>query len=365
MKRISLHFLTAILTFLISISIVLFVGFRSQSLVKPIKQKDSVEKFPIKLEPINLGDNGFYDVAYLDKNTVLSVTVRDGMQISKNHGRTWERMFVKTSGFPPQTGGWTLQSLSFIDSQKGWASGSVVISTKDGGRTWKEVKLPRWMRKIKVNFLNESIGYIVGSIAVRDKHTDVTKPGIQVYKTVNGGKTWRKSYSDSTSHTPWEILTLDEKTTLLIIDGNILLRTENGGKTWQKVYERLYGGVKSVSQSPDGNLWLFGNDNILFSTDFGKTWRKPKSLSNTIVNHDWWSVDFNKKGLGVAVSEDAAIALTKDGGKTWSEVKSNLHYEDRIYVPNNPFNEALRGIHLSKDSGIVLGSQKDYIISFP
>lgn len=364
MKRFFFYSPIALFSFLVGISLILITTYNLVNPPKSLPQKPT-EKFAVNLERINLEDVGFFDVADLGDNKILSLAVQDGMRISKDGGRTWELMFVENGGNPPHTDCYGLQTLDFVNSQKGWASGSCLVSTNDGGKTWKKVKLPRWMDKIEVKFLNESIGYVAGSIGVRDRKTDITTYGIEIYKTTDGGKTWRKSYSDKTSIEPWKMITPDENTALVIVNGNILLRTENGGKSWQKVYERLYGGVKSVSKSLDGKLWLFGKNNIMTSGDFGKTWQKPDDLDENIINHDWWEVDFNDAGIGVAVSEDSAIALTKDGGKTWSNVKSNLHADGTMPVPNNPFNECLRGIHIFKNSGIITGSQKDYIITFP
>jgi hypothetical protein len=46
------------------------------------------------------------------------------------------------------------------------------------------------------------------------------------------------------------------------------------------------------------------------SDDLGKTWRAAETIDASLLKHDWWSVDFTQDGIGVAVSEDAAIALT-------------------------------------------------------
>jgi photosystem II stability/assembly factor-like uncharacterized protein len=140
------------------------------------------------------------------------------------------------------------------------------------------------------------------------------------------------------------------------------LRTQNGGKSWHKVYHRDYGGAKTIASAPDGRLWVFGKNNIIVSDDFGETWSAAR-LDGSLSNHDWNSVDFTQDGIGAAVGEDAAIALTRDGGNSWKRVPSNLHVNGKIPVPNDPFDEALRRVKLNGRTGIVMGSQRDYLIS--
>ena len=75
------------------------------------------------------------------------------------------------------------------------------------------------------------------------------------------------------------------------------------------------------------------------------TWKTPQGIPCSLLEHDWWAIDFADESVGMAVSEDSAIALTKDGGQTWFDITPNV-------------GEALRGIRLQGQMGIVFGSQR-------
>src|SRR5262245_8422512 len=57
------------------------------------------------------------------------------------------------------------------------------------------------------------------------------------------------------------------------------------------------------------------------------------------------AADFADENIGMAVSEDSAIALTSDGGQTWVDITPNV-------------GEALRGVRLQGQTGLVFGSQR-------
>lgn len=62
----------------------------------------------------------------------------------------------------------------------------------------------------------------------------------------------------------------------------------------------------------------------------------------------------------MAVSEDGAIVITRDGGGTWLEAGTNLHQGN--IVRSNYFDERLTRVHLHAGGGIIFGSQMLYHI---
>jgi photosystem II stability/assembly factor-like uncharacterized protein len=311
-----------------------------------------------------------YDAEFFDEETILGLSSRDGMRISHDGGKTWPRMFVDSGGNPKETGGFTLQSLEFLDSKTGWAGGSALISTHDGGQTWQNIKLPEWMDNLRIKFLNKDLGYVAGRAGFCDRDYKHCDTSLTLYKTTNGGKTWKKSFRTRENTVPWDIVVLGENIAMMTTDGGWLYRTENGGKSWKTVIEKDYHHVMSISRSPDGRFWLFGTNSIRVSDDLGVAWKNAEGIDNSLIDHEWSSVDFTDEGLGVAVSEDAAIAITRDGGRSWKQVTSNLHYKGKVLVPTyelyGPLSyDALRGIRLYKNKGIITGSQRDYLITIP
>lgn len=363
MKRFLLPSPTIFLTFILGMLSVLITT------VAPPRpsSRSNLRHFEIRLDAIEVKDSDvrrwnlndgyldIFDAEFLDEYTILALYLQDGMRISHDGGKTWARMF-EPSGLPGSTGGFTLHNLEFLNSKIGWAGGSCLIATQDGGQTWQNIKVPEWMDNIEVGFLTEKVGFVAGRSGFRGNTS------LAVYKTVDGGKTWKKSFRTKELDTPWDIVVVDSNVAMVTAGGGWLWRTEDGGKSWKRILKDYHRGM-SISRSPDGRFWLFGKNSIRTSDDLGASWKDAEGIDESLVNHEWWSVDFADSGLGVAVGEDAAIAITKDGGLTWRQVRSNLHSQEKIRVPNNPFDEALRGIRLSGNRGIINGSQRDYFIT--
>ena len=265
-----------------------------------------------------------YDAEFLDENTIFALYLEDGMRMSHDGGKTWRRMFAESGGIPKGSG-YSPHTLEFLYQSTGWAAGSSLISTRDGGQTWQNIRVPEWMDSLKVKFLNENVGYVAGRGGYCERGTGRCKLWMGVYKTTDGGRTWKKSFRTRENTTPWDIVIVDESIAMITADSGWLYRTDNGGRSWKPVLDKDYHHVMSISRAPDGCYWLFGTSSIRVSDDLGLTWKKAENIDEGIVNHEWWSVDFTEDGLGVAVSEEAAIALTRDGGRSWKQVTSNLH----------------------------------------
>lgn len=301
----------------------------------------------------------FYDVAILDNGEMWAVgyDTHDTRQMwhSKNNGQTWETISAPTEG-------WLLSSIQFIDRKHGWATGSgnVLIRTSDGGTSWETLRLPIYMDYSKVRFVNSQVGYVAGSIGYKDRKTGYIVPGVEILRTMDGGKTWRVCYKDNKSGNVWGIAVLSENIAVISVDGQSLLRTEDGGRKWEIVATHKRAGFQDIIFKSDGNGWAVGERSFYHSTDKGKTWRNPDNFPASLLNHDWSAIDFADDNLGVAVSEDCAIAITYDGGNTWQAIKTNLHEGD--VIKTKVFDERLRGIRLRANTGVIFGSQRLYRI---
>lgn len=304
--------------------------------------KKSIELIPVAKRN-EYGRYGFSDVAILESGEMWAVGY-DGqdprrMWRSTDGGDTWLRVSINSPGF-------ILKAIDFVDSQHGWAVGGkgTIMATSDGGKTWKQMRRPTWAALEEVSFVNLKFGYVAGSIGTYDRKTDTTTAGVGILRTSDGGQTWQRCYRDDTSYNVWEIATLSEMTALAIVDGNRVIRTMDGGKKWHEVFFKLIG-PQSVVFTKAGVGWMVGEKLFYKSTDKGFTWRTPQGIPCSLLEHDWWSIDFADENIGMAVSEDSAIALTNDGGQTWIDITPNV-------------GEALRRVRLQGQTGIVFGSQR-------
>jgi photosystem II stability/assembly factor-like uncharacterized protein len=154
----------------------------------------------------------------------------------------------------------------------------------------------------------------------------------EVYRSDDGGRTWAevKLPSIKAPDLSWSGDHLDQVTffdaTRGMISGHIgtnptgILLTAAGGGTWKAVPLPIEGlfWVYDVQATADGHAWLAGSSgDVLASDDYGQTWRvlaKPFSEEQRAM-----SVWFDSPLLGAAGSmDDGAVAMTRDGGRTWS-----------------------------------------------
>jgi photosystem II stability/assembly factor-like uncharacterized protein len=106
-----------------------------------------------------------------------------------------------------------------------------------------------------------------------------------------------------------------------------LFRTRNGAESW-RIVELDWDdvAVQCLAVSPefaDDRVVLAGTEDhgLLRTDDAGRTWEQIEDLSDLMVN----GLDFRSDGRVIAAT-DAGVALSDDGGETWSLAGQDLGY---------------------------------------
>lgn len=218
----------------------------------------------------------------------------------------------------------------FLDSLQGWisavgANGCFLLRTRDGGNSWTTVENPHCI--YKVFFLNADIGWGV-RIAAHDADETVTA----LMQTRDGGDRWDVTSAMVSPKIGPKILIdflfTDHHNGLLVgqEDGEgFLLHTPDGGKTFVEP-AGVAGTVDvlhDITTLGDGNIWVFGHDAILRSTDYGLTWERqlepenlPSGRLGMALTSGW--VRDDGRGWAVGSSAGAVILSTEDYGRQWS-----------------------------------------------
>ncbi len=233
---------------------------------------------------------------------------------------------------------WRLKSqlqdlaVSFITLQEGWvATGTQLIHTQDGGKTWQIVSdTPDSFSRL--DFVSQTHGWGLGKVGL--------------YVTVDGGKNWLQQLAGSfdVGRGIWkpEIDFVNDQVGWLVEDGRIR-RTQDGGQTWQGVVVPLNGlragPLYSLSFTSPQRGWVMraycvqpACDLTLFKTqDGGANWeevahgglndkesrlpwfRSPDELFFLDDLHGWF--------VGAAYTPDH---FTSDGGKTWKSLTGSF-----------------------------------------
>ena len=247
--------------------------------------------------------------------------------------------------------GHKLSDIEFVDSMVGYSVGryGTLLKTEDGGKSWKE--LPRFSTYdlTKVKFLNRSVGYIAGESGIYDKKTNTSKWELKIFKTEDGGESWKESYHNANQMSIFDIAILSSKIALASIGEQYLIRTDDGGNSWKKVEPQIK--VTSIAFASNGLGWLVNYDGAFMrSYDGGSTWESVKESPEDIFANKWWSISFSNSGKGLAASENGVVIYTLDNGENWKRLPKKI-------------NDSLRESVLIENLGLIFGRDNLYKIN--
>jgi photosystem II stability/assembly factor-like uncharacterized protein len=278
---------------------------------------------------------------------------------------------------------WTLQNSGVAARFRGisaagamvvWACGAdgTIVRTIDGGKTWRTVTPPPDTQKFDfrdIDAISQDTAYLL-SIG----------PGAasRIFKTSDGGRTWKtqfvnrdqKAFFDAMVFwSEWRGVAVSDS-----VDGRfVLLMTEDGGDTWTQVpaaglplalpnegafaasgtnvtvpipissvrYDPLSRrrviapppADKAAATTAASHVWLgtgaAATARVLRSSDAGKTWKAVATPLPAGPSAGIFSVSFRDILHGVIVGGDYKneagavdnVAITSDGGETWTLVK--------------------------------------------
>lgn len=242
-------------------------------------------------------------------------------------------------------------------------TGGGVFKTTDGGENWTPVS-------------DRYFGGTIGAIAVAPTNPDVvyvgggefpirgnTSHGDGVYKTTDGGRTWRYMGLVETRHiAKIRIHPHNPDVVYVAALGKVwgpspergIFKSTDGGETWRRILFRndstgaidlsmdpndpnvLYAGLWQAGRTP----WMLvsgGAGSGLFkSTDGGESWieitRNP-GLPRGIIGNVGISVSPVQKGRVWAMVEadEGGVFLSDDGGATWQQVNSERKLRQRAW----------------------------------
>jgi len=285
----------------------------------------------------------------------------------------------------------SLLDLAFVDgtSSHGWAVGTnaVLFETTDDGETWVErtLELDEPYSFTGVSFQGKE-GWIVGQPSIM-LHTD------------NGGQSWsRIPLSEKLPGAPNTVTALGPKSAEMTTNVGAIYRTTDGGKTWKAMVEEAVGVVRNIAQSPDGeyvavsargnfySTWKPGLSawephnrnssrrvqNMGFTAD-GRLWmlaRGGQIQFSSADGVDGWDDPINPEfstswgllDLAYRTPDEIWVTggsgnllLSQDGGQTWQkdkeieDIPSNL-YRIKFFSPEKGFIIGQRGTLLKYDS---------------
>lgn len=285
------------------------------------------------------------DIHVFDLQNAIVVGNRGTILKTTNGGQTWEQKLSNTVE--------TLHSVSFINSQIGWAVGSqnTILRTLDGGNTWNTQNGGTAETYLEVHFYDFQNGWIAGTTGTILKTSDggaswtpqnsgtgehfyglhvlnhltawvVGSSGI-VRKTSDGGLNW-VAQSSQNSGNLWSVQFIDSQTGWISTGEGKILKTVNGGTNWQTITTGTSMSLNSVHFSDAMNGWAAGGISwntstvLLKTTNGGLNW----SIQSPIASDNLNCVFFSNPQYGWALGRGGLISKTTDWGFSWQNVTS-------------------------------------------
>lgn len=211
-----------------------------------------------------------------------------------------------------------ITSMFFLNENTGYAyrEHNAMMSTTDGGKTWKTTNLSDQINSIY--FTDFNTGYASGEHGA-------------LYRTTDAGNSWEwigisaRIYAYDLN----SIYFLSNTTGFAVGHRGRILKTTDGGNSWQP-YAFTYDAIGSLEFPSNDVAYAIAGRNIWKTRDKGVSW---KSVSNFEI-HTYSSFDkshFVNENTGfVTTDEYVKLYRTTNGGVSWTEVSPNYYEYSRV-----------------------------------
>jgi photosystem II stability/assembly factor-like uncharacterized protein len=332
---------------------------------------------PRNIGPANMGGR-INDFAVVESNPfiIYCATASGGVWKTINNGVTWKPIFddqvTSTIGnidVAPTNPDVVWVGTGEANNRQSSSWGNGVYKSTDGGNNWKHMGLveTQSIARVRIDHTNPDIVYIaaIGRLWGSNEERGV-------YKTTNGGETWNKVLYVN-EHTGCIDLAIDPENNQILYaamyqrqrkgwgfigsgPGSALYKTTDGGKTWKK----------STNGLPKGNNGRIGIDiyrsdpKVVYtvvenkkggtfrSDDKGETWTKMSDTNPRPMYYSKIRIDPNNDQRIWELG--ASMYTSYDGGKTFSTRIVQRIHGDHHAMWINPKNS--NHMILGSDGGI-------------
>ena len=331
---------------------------KNKSAASSVAAVDSVLLGKVKYRlvgPFRGGRSGTVAGSYKNKNTFFFGATGGGVWKTTDGGSNWKNISDKYFG--GSIGAVSVapsdESILYVGEGENTLRGNVseglegMWKSDDGGRSWKNIGLKntRHISRIVIHPTNPDIVWVA---AIGHLFGPNDERG--VYKTTDGGKTWRKTlFANANAGAVEIVMEPNNPSTLYASTWNIrrtpyslesggpgsgLWKSTDGGETWANLMDKkgmpkkeVIGniGITVSAVNPDRVYALIEckSRGLYRSDDGGNTWEKQSDDAN-ILQRAWYfsKVFADTKNENIVYALNVGLYRSTDAGKTFKSIQT-------------------------------------------
>ncbi len=330
------------------------------------------------------------------RNRYFVTSASGGVWKTENDGTTWEPVFDHEGSYSigcvtidPQNPFVVWVGTGENNSQRSVSYGDGVYKSLDGGKNWQNMGLKdsQHISKIVVDPRNSNVVYVAAQGPLWNPGGDRG-----LYKTTDGGKTWKKSLTISPNTGVNDLVYDPRNPDVLIasayqrrrrvwtlIDGgpeSAIYKSTDAGASWRKIENGLPKedmGRIGLAISPANSDIIYAiieaaneSGGFFRSTDRGENWQKMSKYVSGSPQY-YQEIIADPKDPDRVYSMDTWMQVTEDGGKTFKKVGEKHKHVDNhaLYVDPNDTNYLLAGCDGGVYESYDRGANWDYKANLP
>ena len=275
-----------------------------------------------------------------ENNSQRSVAYGDGIYRSRDGGKSWTNMGLRDSEHISKIWIDPDDSLHLLVAAQGplWNAGGDrgLYRSSDGGESWQQILEVDGYTGVNEFVVHpENPDHIIATALQRGRHVWGIVgggPGSAMYKSIDGGNTWREIESGLPSGEKGRIglgMAASQPNIVYAIvfaedDGSGVYRSTDFGESWEKRSDRMSNDAQyynEITVDPKNPDRVYSVDTFSWITeDGGKTWERLGLHRRHVDDHAFWIDPDNTEHI--YVGGDGGIYESWDRGQTWRHVRN-------------------------------------------